>query len=761
MKHLKEGKKALQQNRGNGLILVLVIAIVVTFLGIALLSTSYTSYLVKVAERESNDTFASAEDGMDLIRAGLVHAESNAIASGYAKVLQSFADNTTNKLIFKTAFYDELGQYQTSKRDSSNPLPLFPNPRINADGTKTIRYYSLSALENYLPQAHEGDSYQLAAAMTAGGVEDYGSAVQAEDNRSVTLRGIRLTYTRADGYVTSVTTDITMAIPEVELRKADIVGGEKALQNFTAIADKGIKNYRDLEGGTTPDGGVIEGSVYAGKVEMKGGAFNVADNQCMIVGRTLDPATGQRTSGDITFLGAGTFTQGVGSTLWANNIQISSNGDFSTRVNSRTLVADDLMFDDEGTVHLRGNYYGFGCGDEAKQSSSIIFNSPRKGTLDVTDIQSLLLAGRSYVQDEESNPAASVGMGSSITAKPEQVAYLIPSDYLDGGLNPTIVAEEDSMERMDEMVARILANKDHPLIKDKTLADYGITDASGIRVLTYPLPGDSTKVSQYYFLNFPDKTKANEYFRDYFNSHKGQIKKYIDAYASLQGFEQGSSFITASTSIRKDGDSYEVTPGGNSLKDEGEDLMRRYMNLSQTLSEENSDENGTPFWTYIKRDKLMEFCEGREGQLVPVAWHVDPNAAERSYNGNKVVYRGEVYGSETIGADGPADGRGEVAGYCAKARPNEPIRVSQAGGGVKCNFLVVDGDVELGNQFDGIIMCSGMLNTGGASLHLQMDGISNLRNSDLWNGTRGGSGLSKGDDWAMDEVVTYSNWKKD
>jgi hypothetical protein len=102
-----------------------------------------------------------------------------------------------------------------------------------------------------------------------------------------------------------------------------------------------------------------------------------------------------------------------------------------------------------------------------------------------------------------------------------------------------------------------------------------------------------------------------------------------------------------------------------------------------------------------------------------------------------------------------------VAGYCAKARPNEPIRVSQAGGGVKCNFLVVDGDVELGNQFDGIIMCSGMLNTGGASLHLQMDGISYLRNSDLWNGTRGGSGLSKGDDWAMDEVVTYSNWKKD
>jgi Tfp pilus assembly protein PilX len=69
MKHLKEGKKALQQNRGNGLILVLVIAVVVTFLGIALLSTSYTSYLVKVAERESNDTFASAEDGMDLIRA--------------------------------------------------------------------------------------------------------------------------------------------------------------------------------------------------------------------------------------------------------------------------------------------------------------------------------------------------------------------------------------------------------------------------------------------------------------------------------------------------------------------------------------------------------------------------------------------------------------------------------------------------------------------------------------------------------------------
>ena len=755
-------RKSLKQNGGNGLILVLVIAMVVTFLGVALLSTTYTSYMVKVAERKSNDTFATAEDGMDLIRAGLLNAESNAIASGYAKVLGSFADNSTNKLVFKTAFFDRLQSYQSARIDGSNAKPLFPNALTNADGTKTIRYYSIQALENYLPSVHAGgDSYTLEPAEIAGGNEDYGSAVQAEDNHCVTLRGIKLTYTRADGYITSVTTDITMAIPEVTLRKADIVGGEKALQNFTAIADKGVKTYRNGEGGSNPDGGNIEGSIYAGMLELNGGTFKVADNQTMVVGRTLlDSETKERSTGDITFLQGGTLTQGTGSTLWLNNVEISSNGSFTTNVNSKTLVADDLMFNGEGSAILRGNYYGFGCGDEAKQSSSIIFNSAKKGLLDVSSIQSLLLAGRSFVLDENSNASNSIGMGSSITAKPEQVAYLVPSEFLNGGKNPTIVTAEDADSRKAEMVERILSNKNRKILKDKTLSDYGINGTDDIKVLTYTLSGDKTKVSQYFFLNFPDQSRANEYFRDYFNVHKGEISRYIDNYATLSGFERGGSFVTASTSIRKDGDGYEVTPGTNSLKDQGDDYMRRYMNLSQTLSEDSGDEESTPFWTYIKKSTLDAWCDGKEGELVPVAWHVDQNAAARSYNGNKVVYRGEEYASETIGASGPSDGKMEVAGYCAKARAGVPIQVSSLGGGVKCNFLVVDGDVTLGNEFDGIIMCSGYLNTGGANLKLQMDGINHLRESDLWNGTHGGSGLSKGDDWDMDEIVTYSNWKK-
>ncbi len=779
---VRQGKKALKQNSGNGLILVLVIAMVVTLLGVALLSTSYTSYMVKVAERKSNDTFATAEDGMDLIRAGLLNAESNAIASGYAKVLNSFSDNSTNTLVFKTAFFDRLQSFQTTKIDGSEAKPLFPNAMTNADGTKTIRYYSISALENYLPSVHaQGDSYTLQATVVAGNNSDYGSAVQAADNKSVTLRGIKLTYTREDGYITSVTTDITMAIPEISLRRADIVGGDKALQNFTAIADKGIRNFRTGEGGQTPDGGTIEGSIYAGMIEMKGGSFNVADNQSMVVGRTL-LENGERTSGDITFLQGGQFTQGSGSTLWINNIQMENNGTFVTQSNSKTLVADDLMYEGEGSVTLRGSYYGFGAEDTAEKSSSIIFNSTKKGMLDVTDIQSLLLGGRSFVQ-EKANSNNMVAMGSSVTAKPEQVAYLVPSDFMDGGKNPDVVSADEADARKSEMVDRILSNKNKKILHDNTLADYGINSASDIRVLTYSLPGDQPKVSQYYFLNFSDQSKANAYFRDYFTSHKGEISRYLDAYANLRGFEKGGSFVSSSTSVKKVGEGYEVTPGGQNLKDEGEDYARRYMNLSQTLSEDNSNEESTPFWTYINKSTLDAWCEGKEGSLVPVAWHVKPDVAERRYNKNKVVCRGKTYGSETIGADGPSVGKMEVAGYCAVARPGVPIDASSLSGGTKCNFLVVDGDVNLGkrvvdgdvnlgngvvdgdvnlgNGFDGIIMCSGYLNTGGAYLHLQQDGINHLRKSDLWNGTKNGSGLSKGDDWEMDEIVTYSNWKKD
>lgn len=98
-------------------------------------------------------------------------------------------------------------------------------------------------------------------------------------------------------------------------------------------------------------------------------------------------------------------------------------------------MADDLSLNgDNCNITIKGKYLGFGSNNaltsnpsgKASTSSAIIVNG-RNCTLDMTDINYLLLAGKAYVKLTEDS---SYVTGDSMGLKGNQEIYLVPLGYL-------------------------------------------------------------------------------------------------------------------------------------------------------------------------------------------------------------------------------------------------------------------------------------------------------------------------------------------
>lgn len=769
----EKGKKGILSmlkgnNGGNSLVLVVVVMFVVLLLGLAILYSSYTSVILRYSQRKSEKTFSSAETGMELIREGLSEVNSDAIAAGYKGLLQNFSkDQDTNKATFANAY---LADIVRSAKGSDGKI-LFPEAKTGiSSGSVTPTKYSVAALDDFLKGRSKGGDYKISAIVD--GVENNTTgSVFVTKNNDLILRGVRLVYNK-NGYEEQITTDFRLTVPAASI-SSKYVGFNDALLNYNFVADQGLLMYRYGETGQQPANGTFEGSGYAGKVVLGAGTLSVNKNQTLIIGRTrlgdVDPSDNFvakkkgseeiRTSGDISFATsdssdsrisgiAGKINLNEGSSLWVNNINLNKGSTLESDEGSHIYLRDDLEFGTGGNATLKGSYYGFGNGldfdgnksNSPMDSSSIIFN--KKGILDISNISSLTIAGKSFVTESSTATDKSSGMGSSITTRSEQLAYLVPGNFFstsegstESFTNPRILSTSDDDANSKES-DRALNSIDSTLFTKKTdklsepLSYYGIKSKDDIKVLTYNIPGNASQCVRYYFLDFKDangrtaQENANAYFKDYFENNKEEVSSYISGYADLIGFDtKGASVRSAGTTIEVKNGKYNVYGGGNSSDDEAKSYNDNYRKLSDTLNL-NSDGNSTPFHTFIDVNKLRELCNGSRGKLVGVKL----NRSVKDKTGNEV----EVYACWGDCNDIP-DGGSKFA-------------------------YVVDGNVKLDHDFHGIILCSGTLEIKNSHFYVENKGIEALKETDLWRGAHGSSSSSETKKW---EDVTYENWKKD
>lgn len=555
----------LKNNRGSGIITVLVTMLFVTALGATLLFTSYTGYLIKVSERGGKASFYSASTAMDEIKAGVQQAVTETLATAYTEVLSEYSDlydptdDTAIQTEFTNIFVEDLISWPEGGGDN-----IF---------TSTLGVYQ------YLPATLRAFVSAPDENVTVSGV-----GTVSGDGDHLRMEGVSVTYTSPAGYQSTVTTDLIIMMPDFNATSATIVSSE--LSSFAIIADE------DLTSNTGSP--FLTGNAYAGAVSLtaNGNTFSYMSGTLVCAGETY-------------VSGNALMQTGPGTEFWTGNVRLGWSG--IVRLNGRTFVADDLTFDgNSATATLSGSYYGFGSGSTPGSSSAIVVNG-RNSTLDIESLDRLVLAGVSFVDTSTSDdtyPGGPIRTGESVAVKSDQIAYLVDESCVNvsstgtvTGINPCVFT--------GELTYSIDTNE--ILWSGKTLADYGVSYVpetftyTGIRPSFKPLTSDYRMA--YFFINFSTQEAANTYFVDFFTAHPDRIAEYLSVYLSYMS-DAASLTSTAGNTLYTDPDSGEIALYENSADVDVGNRSDQFTYRCQTLNPSKGSDGDTPYSYFVNEEKI-------------------------------------------------------------------------------------------------------------------------------------------------------------
>jgi len=663
-----------RDNRGSGIVVVLVSMLCVALMGASLLFLSYTGLRLKTTERQAARDFYSAETAMEEIRAGVQTAVSGAIATSYKYALETYSSGAHITDRFEERFREDLKK-----------AGLFTN-----GGTS----YDIDALADFVT-----DPAAITVETTSGGL-----VVENAVEDTLVLRGIQVTHTAANGYTTQLSTDLTISMPEFAyIMSATSISG---LPQHALIARDALQQNIGM---TTIE---IDGSAYAGRMLLGGNA----GSKMTIAKGTLVCAGEAQVSGSTA---DGRLVTENPVKFWAGRIAVD--GGSTAVLGGETRVLDDLeLAGSRAGASLSGSYYGFGDGTsddgsragQANRSSAILVNG-LNSTLDVSGLNRLMLAGRSYISDSLYAGAMSEGktveMLESVAVRSTQQMYLIDPGCLTGvGQNPAVTAASEPAASLNAEGQALAAAYDFSL-----------------RHLQYFVPGGSQKIT-YYFMEFRDPTGANDYFESWFAENSSQMNSYLSAGSDLNA--SGSN--TLGYTIRGRDGTYAVSrPTGVTFDCTG--MRSTFNQLKKTLIDSNTLATASNPYEYIVDTGRVRSIDG------------SLTFADES---------GVVIGLVTDG-DYTIDG----------SRP-------------ELRMIIADGDVTVERSFRGLVICGGTIHIHNsvtmeadegevlrAFNSVNTEDPSDLLRSYLANGVGDGGGIvdpGGEDGWELNSLVTYRNWTK-
>lgn len=691
MKKCPALRRLAQNNKGSAIITVIISMLFVVALGTALLFAAYMGLQVSVSARNEKDNFYDASAAMDEVKILIQDQVSTALKTAYTETLVEYAKlQTTNPQdTLYTNFLDELEK-----------LGIFDYTYDAGLKTTTITV-DVDELKAVLPEN---------ATLTGESEAEVGTD-------EFTIKGLELVYIDGDGYESRIATDLVVEIPNFFTGASDAGG----LGNYAIIAEKGLV--------AAGNGAAISGGLFAGKLPMDAanpdGSYSIITQQAADI---LTVSSGRIISaGDIRAYQDSTINLNLADyDIWAKEI-VSEKGS-TLSVNANTYVADDLVLNSGSDVTLTGQYYGFGSDDadtagrDDSESSSIFVNSyvanetdaggnqlkRKNAALNIEHLDQLTLAGISFI-----DVSTGIATGQSLSAKSDQLAYLIPAEALENyKTNPCVAEQEAGVYVQPQLnTAAVLWTIDG---ENKTLAYYlgdsNVTDDnySGDKgsILSY----FSQDGVGYFFINFTDQDMANEYFKDYFTAKPDAIKQYLDLYLEMTG-NNSTVTVTKGNTYKTISSTWQNILGNSVFPDTQADyLSSRYASLSES-----------PMSLYVDTDKL------------------DASVGEKPFkNGSDVV---------AIVAKG---------------------NYTYSGGTVK--VIIATGDVTVNADFTGIIIAGGTVTVNNSTVTYEKPTEEILasvcettteRLSDYLNsGMFSDEGTEKVNEWSPDKLVYYNNWQK-
>ena len=535
-----------RRNSGSSIVIVIIAMAMIGILATTLLWMSYVNYKIKVNDIRNKNSFYSAETVMEQIVAGLQKETSDSVAVAYQEVLSNWEtlENETNRYsTFASMYLDTLVKHL---RDSEK-----------GDG-----YYSRDILEGYVDTTIWKNVNQTA---WNNGTDEADAAkapvMELVNGSSLILRNVFVSYTEGDR-LSIVSTDLCLDVPEIVFTQS---GSIDDLYDYLLIGNRGISLTKG-SGQVTGDG-----SIYAGidETTAKGGiVINPASSLAINNGRYVI------SKGEIDVVGPGAGfivrdARETGSSVYAKSLDLQSG---MISLDSKTYIANDLTLSGNGSkATLTKEYYGYGTSmatglegspTEQENSSAIIING-QNSTVDMSGVNTLMLAGRAYIgtnttkKELDQNTAAAVEdagkknekavlMGESITVKGGQIAYLVPTECLgvyNGetliGQNPLTQDQAVKMQAYKDQYGKEFREVDftRPVSRlgGESLASFGVADMDHIRKVStqYVGGGTESKSLTYYYLVM-DADYAAKYYQAYYkqDNNKETIDNYFKKYAT-------------------------------------------------------------------------------------------------------------------------------------------------------------------------------------------------------------------------------------
>lgn len=795
MRNITKTKR--QQNQGFSLFTVLIAVSFVGILGLLVLYIALANFNMKVTDLKGKDSFYTAERALEEIRTGLQEDVGNAMSKAYTQVLET---------------YNKENRSQDSSMDRQRQSDF--QDRFIKELMRTLRVsktedniYNMERLRGYVDLEYDESKESLIITNPAGSaplMKAVKNVGKNTENNGVLLKNLKVIYVDEKGRAAIICTDIRLLVPEVQFPTPSTLPD---LMNMIVVADKGI-----VCEGTESTPTSINGSIYAGNLP----SALAADSETsikVIPGASLNVESGDKVvcKGEISVGLNSTFTSAESVNLWARGLNADSVQNVS--LSGSTYFADDLTVTGKNNnVKISGNYYGYGSYESATSddcvakdqyeksgltgaalSSAIVING-KNTTLDLSDTQKLMIAGRNYIASSKvkannRSNTNDVATGESLTVKGTQLAYLVPKEVLGASGNPlTYDAYLALLNRAED----ISVNWDAAVEAwgGRTLRDIGVDSEKPVQTVFY------NDGFVYFYLNFTDAQKSADFMQMYYQNNP-TVKANMDKYLSFY-FGGEDSGITV-----KDADSYlRYITNGNALSYSGADAQGNMQQATSVnpgekiLQEQVGYQNS---WYALNRKMITSYDllnkavkedgEGKTHDETDGDRSVYDNLVNEKkmidYIDDNVMDSTKKYVFTASVEDG---GLTAIMYDNGESGVNQTLKISQSDAD-KLRLVVCTGDVEIeaGVKFQGIIMAKGTITLrAGAQLEsapleaarvfqAQMrsygDGTSIKPQDFFWEGDKyvlgnsSSSGkkdtLNGSDTYSIADCVTYENWKKE
>ena len=543
MKQETRTEKQNRDDRGSGLIMVLVAVALLGLLVSVLMFVSYAGYQMRLLDRQGKDAFYSAETVLDEVNVGLQEEISDALSKAYVDLMSNYGLYSTpqqrQQRLYKV-YYDTLKE------------------KLALDSAHT-NIYSISKLRGYLSEEILGDGSHADGSLEHFGT--YGAVIESNvtpesyalvlNDTGIILKDLKVTYVDKRGAVSIISTDIKIVLPDVSFAQSSAFPD---LNRYSMVAQEALHLSNQRAGGSIR----IEGDVYAGAIDAGKQDGAVAGEILFTTSEHEEDANARVVSrGDIEVVDR-TSLSFDNVELWCDSLTLSG---AKLSLSGITNVKDDLTITGDGSsLKVKGEYDGYGTDASTESKYSAIVVNGKNSSLDLSEAESLFLGGHAYISTAyqtgqsatalEQQNKNNVLMGESIAVKSNQLIYLIPPECLGCEIDMTGATGPSKYYRnpltLEQYQEIFVNNRDkyvqidvkRPVQKlgNKTLEQYllpedvaGFTEKQYVPEVVFKQTNGKTLV--YCYLRFKDEAAANSYFRDYYGANASNVERYTRLYA--------------------------------------------------------------------------------------------------------------------------------------------------------------------------------------------------------------------------------------